>query len=158
MPVMIKETQATIQSVRGAIRKAEANLENIQNVTDPLAKHSASIVTKLDNSLGNLESLSSELDGFVQLATKQGGTLQKFASDPKLYENMNQSAETMTILIKNLEPIMRDVRIFSDKIARHPELIGVGGAFKGSSGIKEPSEAQQPKKVVRRPPPPLRRN
>ena len=150
MPLLMKETHATIKSVRNAIQKAEANLDNIQHVTNPLAKHSVSIVTKLDNSLGNLESLTSELDGFVQLATKEGGTIQKLVSDPKLYQNMNQSAESLSILMNNLEPIMRDVRIFSDKIARHPELIGVGGVFKGSSGLKDPSE-QPVRKVVRRP-------
>jgi phospholipid/cholesterol/gamma-HCH transport system substrate-binding protein len=33
---------------------------------------------------------------------------------------------------------VKDLRIFSDKVARHPELIGVSGALKGSSGLKDP--------------------
>ena len=44
------------------------------------------------------------------------------------------------------KPIVRDMRIFSDKVARHPELIGVGGALKGSSGLKDdvqPAPARQ---------------
>ncbi|MCA9147569.1 MAG: hypothetical protein KDB05_32570, partial [Planctomycetales bacterium] len=41
----------------------------------------------------------------------------------------------------------RDVRIFSDKVARHPELIGVSGALRGSAGIKEvPDDQQQTQK------------
>jgi phospholipid/cholesterol/gamma-HCH transport system substrate-binding protein len=31
---------------------------------------------------------------------------------------------------------VRDLKIFSDKVARHPEIIGVGGALRGSSGLK----------------------
>jgi phospholipid/cholesterol/gamma-HCH transport system substrate-binding protein len=29
------------------------------------------------------------------------------------------------------------VEIFADKLARHPELIGIGGAIRPSSGLKE---------------------
>jgi hypothetical protein len=32
--------------------------------------------------------------------------------------------------------MVKDLRIFADKIARHPEKIGVGGALKGDSGLK----------------------
>ena len=31
-----------------------------------------------------------------------------------------------------------DVEIFADKIARHPEALGVGGALRPSNGLKEP--------------------
>ena len=30
------------------------------------------------------------------------------------------------------------MEVFSDKIARHPELLGVSGAIKPSAGIKDP--------------------
>jgi phospholipid/cholesterol/gamma-HCH transport system substrate-binding protein len=45
------------------------------------------------------------------------------------------------MILRNLEPIMHDLRIFSDKVARHPELIGVSGALRGSSGLKDPEDA-----------------
>jgi len=32
--------------------------------------------------------------------------------------------------------------VFSDKVARHPELIGVSGALRGSSGLKYPEDAE----------------
>jgi hypothetical protein len=35
------------------------------------------------------------------------------------------------------EKITRDLEVFADKIARRPELIGVGGAFRPSSGLKD---------------------
>lgn len=156
MPRLVQETHTTIKAVKLAIQKAESSLANIEHVTQPLAKHSVSIVTKLDNSLTSLESLSSELNGFVQLATREGGTIQKLVAEPELYHNMNQSAESMTVLLKNLTPILNDIRIFSDKIARHPELIGVGGALKGSSGIKEASHEQEIRKITRKPRPLIR--
>ena len=35
-----------------------------------------------------------------------------------------------------LPPIVNDARVFTDKIARHPEVLGVRGAIKKSPGIK----------------------
>jgi len=143
LPKLAEETHDTIGAVRRAITNAEQNLKNIEELTDPLARHSASIVAKLDRSLGNLESLSAELNDFAQLMTKEDGTLRKLTVDPGLYQNLDRSASSLAVLLKNVEPIVRDLRIFSDKVARHPELIGVGGAFRGSSGLKDPPEAEK---------------
>ena len=33
--------------------------------------------------------------------------------------------------------MLRDVEIFADKLARHPELIGLAGVIRPSSGLKE---------------------
>jgi phospholipid/cholesterol/gamma-HCH transport system substrate-binding protein len=95
------------------------------------------MTAKLDHSLGQLDSLLTELNTFSQIVNSKNGTIQKFASDPALYENMNRSAASMAVVLRNLEPILADVRVFSDKVARHPELLGVSGALKGSSGIKD---------------------
>jgi phospholipid/cholesterol/gamma-HCH transport system substrate-binding protein len=73
-------------------------------------------------------------------------------SDPELYRNLSSSAGSLAVLLQNLEPIVRDMRIFSDKIARHPELIGVSGALRGSSGLKDPAEpAKAPLRVGHQP-------
>lgn len=142
LPKMVHETRETITVARASIQKIGENLDNLQRATDPLAEHSRAMVVKLDGSLGQLESLLTELNSFARLVNSEDGTLQRFAADPALYENLNHSAQALTILVQNLEPILRDVRIFSDKVARHPELLGVGGALKGSSGLKDVPEAQ----------------
>ena len=130
LPKMVDETHQTIAAVKNAIQKADENLDNLKNVTGPLAGRSTSIV--------NLESLTGELSDLAQMMAKKDGTVQKLVSDPELYQNLNRSAASMAVLLKNMEPIVHDLRIFSDKVARHPELIGVGGALKGSSGLKSP--------------------
>ncbi|QDU01664.1 MlaD family protein [Gimesia chilikensis] len=146
MPAMIESTQRTISSVEVAVQKAGQNLDNLSRVTDPLAKHSQSMVVKLDRSLSRLDAMMAELNSFTRALNQGDGSLKKFISDPDLYRNMNRSASSLTVLLNNLEPIARDIRIFSDRIARHPEILGVSGAMKGSSGIKESGE-QQPSRV-----------
>lgn len=144
LPALAKETRETITSAREtvvaartSIQKISESLDHISAATDPLAQHSAKMTAKLDHSLGQLDSLLTELNKFAQIVNNENGTIQRFASDPQLYDNMNRSAAAMAVVLRNLEPVLADVRIFSDKIARHPELLGVSGALKGSSGVKE---------------------
>ena len=145
MPAMIESTHRTISSVELAVKKAGENLDNLSQVTDPLAKHSQSMIIKLDRSLSRLDSIMAEMNTFTRALNQGDGSLKKFMSDPELYRNMSRSASSLTVLLNNLEPIARDVRIFSDKIARHPEILGVSGAMKGSSGLKDPQE--QPSRI-----------
>jgi phospholipid/cholesterol/gamma-HCH transport system substrate-binding protein len=136
LPEMMDETRQTVRAIRTAVVKADASLGNLAEVTAPLAKKSASIVAKLDGSVGNLELLLAELTQFSAALNRDQGTLKLLASDPQLYRNLNESAATMQIIMKNLEPTIRDLRSFADQVARHPEILGVGGALKGSSGLK----------------------
>ena len=159
LPEMVQETRDAIAAARESTQKIStnldklnANLDNVHKATSPLAERSTIMVTRLENGLIEMESLLTELNTFAQTVNQNDGTLQKFVSDPKLYENLNRSAGSLSMLLQNLEPTLRDLRIFSDKVARHPELLGVRGAISGSSGIKEvpaSREANRPG-VIRR--------
>lgn len=142
LPRLTEDTQKTIVGIQRAVEQAEGSLRNLNELTGPLAKRGESIAVSLDRTLSNVESLSTELNDFVQLISKGDGSIGKLATDPELYQNLNRSATSLAVLLKNLEPISRDLAIFSDKVARHPELLGVGGALRGSSGLKEPPPAQ----------------
>jgi phospholipid/cholesterol/gamma-HCH transport system substrate-binding protein len=138
LPVLVSETRDTIAAARGAVAQVEENLANLSEATDPLAEHSRTIVTRLDGSLYQLEGMLTELHQLAQVVNSGEGSLQRFSTDPELYDNLNRSAAAMAVLLQNLEPVMADMRIFSDRVARHPELLGVSGAIYGSTGIKDP--------------------
>jgi len=139
MPRLVTETESVIHTMQLAIKNANRNLENLAMTTKPLAEKSDSIVTQLDQTVRNLSKASREMNIFLTLLNRKDGTVRKLVEDPELYRNLNRSASSMAVLLKNVEPVMRDLRIFSDRIARHPELLGVSGAIKGSSGIKDPN-------------------
>jgi len=144
LPEMAEETKLTIVAARTSIQKMSENLDKLSAATDPLAAQSQSLVTHLDKSLSELESLLTEMNSVAKTVNKSDGTLRKFAEDPQLYNNLNRSATSLSLLLQNLEPIMSDVRIFSDKVARHPELLGIRGALSGSAGIKNPGDGVEP--------------
>jgi phospholipid/cholesterol/gamma-HCH transport system substrate-binding protein len=151
LPQLVQETRDTIAAAKVSVQRAgeslekvNANLDQVHAATAPLAEQSRNLVSRLDGGLIELEALLTELHAFAAMMNDEDGSLQKFASDPDLYDNLNRSASSLVVLLDNLEPTLRDVRIFSDKVARHPELLGVRGAISGSSGIKEvPAEERQ---------------
>jgi phospholipid/cholesterol/gamma-HCH transport system substrate-binding protein len=141
MPDMVRETQGAIKAIRSAISKADLALGNIAQVTAPLAERSESISASLDKSLVNVELLLTDLSKFARLMTEENGSLKMLATDPELYRNLNRSAGSLSTLLSNLQPIMEDMRVLSDKLARHPELLGVRGAIQGSTGLKSAEDA-----------------
>lgn len=142
LPVIAEEARLTITTAKDTIVKLSQNMEDIHQATAPLAGQSDLIVRKLAGSLIQLESLLSELNQFSQVLNEKDGTIRQLAADPELYQNLNHSAASLSVLLQNLNPILNDIRIFSDKIARHPEVLGVRGAVRGSSGLKESSEVE----------------
>ncbi|MFV0443158.1 MAG: MlaD family protein [Planctomycetaceae bacterium] len=150
LPDLVTETRETITAARLSVEQAgqslakvNSNLDQVQQATAPLAEHSRKLVSRLDGGLLQLESLLTELNTFAAVLNDKDGTLQRFTSDPRLYENLARSTAAMATLTENLEPTLRDLRIFADRVARHPEILGVSGAIQGSSGIKEAAEASR---------------
>jgi phospholipid/cholesterol/gamma-HCH transport system substrate-binding protein len=43
----------------------------------------------------------------------------------------------ITRIIPRLDRILRDMEIFADKVARHPESLGLGGVIRPGSGLKD---------------------
>jgi phospholipid/cholesterol/gamma-HCH transport system substrate-binding protein len=142
LPYLTSETQKTVSAVRGAVQKMDENLGNLSALTGPLSKRGVTLATHLENTLSNLELLTDQLAQFSKVLNSGDGSIHKMATDPDLYVNLDRSAQSAALLLQNLQPIIRDLRVFSDKVARHPELIGVSGVLKGSSGIKYPEEGE----------------
>lgn len=156
LPKLVNETHRTIAETRNAVATSRQvldgvnkNLVNLTQITEPVGRRSEQMVAKLDSSLTSLDQLMAELSRFAKLVNTKDGSLQKFASDPSLYDNLDRSSQSLAVLLRNVEPVLRDLREFSDKVARHPELLGVGGAVRPSTGLKD-TELLNPQKPVAR--------
>ena len=136
LPPLVEETRDTIAATRSAVVRADATLANVEGFTRPLAAKGVSVATRLDTTLANFERVSADLADLTGTLKNEEGSLAQMASDPSLYRNLDASAENLNLLLANLGPVLRDLRVFSDKIARNPELIGVRGALRGSDGEK----------------------
>ncbi|HIE98828.1 MAG: MlaD family protein [Fuerstiella sp.] len=137
LPELLMETRGTLRSVNAVIRQVESTMGNINTATAPLAQHSQAMVTRLNQSLGNIEVMTGELAVISKLVNRNDGTVRKLLTDPSVYHNLNSTAASLAVLLENLKPVVSDLQVFSDKVARHPEILGVRGVVRGSSGIKD---------------------
>ena len=136
LPKMMEDTRQAVQAFRTAAVKADAALGNLNEVTAPLAKRSERIAHRLEKSIASVETLMGELAIFSQTINDENGPLSRIMKDQQLARNIDESASSLQLIMRHLEAISKDLRVFSDKIARHPELLGVRGTFDGSTGIK----------------------
>lgn len=137
LPQLVNDTRTAIQSVSVTVQRMDKNMQYLDAAMRPLASNAKPMATRLNATLANLETLSGELAQFSKLLRNRDGSIQRLVADPSLYRNLNATAASLAVFLKNAEPVVSDLRIFSDKIARHPELIGVRGAIRGSSGLKQ---------------------
>lgn len=136
LPQLLQETRETIGRVNQTVASADRNLQNIEGFTRPLGQRGQYVVAELEQGAEKLNRLMNEMLMFSEALNSQQGSLGQLINNPDLYQNLNQAANNMAELTRQLRPIVTDARTFSDKIARHPELLGVRGAIQRSPGTK----------------------
>lgn len=133
---LIKESRVTVKQVTESLKKADVAFADMQKVMKPVGDKGPLILKNLEESTTNLNSTLKDLRELIQIVARSEGTVQKLLSDPGLYNNLNDSATMVTKILPRLDRILQDAETFADKLARHPELIGIGGAIRPSSGLK----------------------
>ena len=143
MPELFEDTRAAVNSMNNAFDNmnntmslADRNLRNLEGFTRPLGERGDEIFERIDRGAGRLDQLLEELTVFSAALNSREGSLGRLIDDRELYDNLNDAAVNIRDLTRNLQPVARDFRVFSDKVARHPEVLGVRGAISPSSGIK----------------------
>jgi phospholipid/cholesterol/gamma-HCH transport system substrate-binding protein len=134
---LIKDTRVTVKQVNETLKKADAALEDFQKAMKPFSEKSPSVLKNVDEATENLNKSLKDIRELVQVIARSDGTVQRLISDPALYNNLNDSAVMVTKILPRLDRILRDMEVFSDKLARHPELLGLRGAIVPSIGLKE---------------------
>jgi hypothetical protein len=78
----------------------------------------------------NLDAALRDINQFTQRLGQGEGTVARLLDDPQLYWSAVQSLENIERLTQRLEPILNDVRVFTDKVARDPGgQVGIRGAL-----------------------------
>lgn len=136
LPKVLQNTGEAMKGLRNTIALADENLSNLKAVTGPLAERGDELVESIDGSFRKLDQLLGEFAEFTRKLNSNEGTIAQLLNNPELYENVNQAAVNLERLTRDLRPIVKDARVFMDKVARHPEDLGVRGLIQRRSGIK----------------------
>jgi ABC-type transporter Mla subunit MlaD len=119
-------------------------IADVRAVTRPLAARSDELVTAVTESAEQLNKAIAEVRGLLQAFGRGNGTIQKLLADPTVYQNLDDAAGSLARVLARAEKIGRDLEVFADKVARRPELIGIGGVVRPSSGLKDAPGAGLP--------------
>ncbi|HRX79319.1 MAG TPA: hypothetical protein P5307_09680, partial [Pirellulaceae bacterium] len=127
LPKIFNDVQLTMSQARDAManfervgKKAEQNLDNLAEFTGPLGQKGEQLMNDLGRSVQNLEEISSQLVVFTQAINSSDGTLGKFINDRELYDDLRETIGNFHAASRRLEPILRDVRIITDKVSVDP--------------------------------------
>ncbi len=130
---VLRETKETVNAFEGVGRAAEDAMQNVADFTEPLGREGEKIVGDAVRTLNNLDLLVTDLRQVSARMTSGQGTLNKLLNDDELYYSVQRTVQNVEQLTRRLQPIMDDVRIFSDKVARDPRQLGVAGAINGKA-------------------------
>lgn len=135
-PELFRQTKDTLHRMNGTIALVDKNLKNMEGFTEPLGERGKSIMDEVDRAADKLDRLMGELLVFSESLNRGEGSLAQLIHNPDLYQNLNRAASNIEAMSEELRPIIWNARVFSDKIARHPEILGVRGALQRNAGTK----------------------
>ncbi|MCO8125437.1 MlaD family protein [Stieleria sp. TO1_6] len=126
----------TIQSAQRSFATAERAIDNIEQITKPIAANSDELVAQILTSLRSVDRTLQQVDTLSTTLNNSNGTFRRFLEDEDIYWQVRRTIENVEQATAKIRPILDDVRVFSDKIARDPRQIGVRGALdKRGSGL-----------------------
>jgi phospholipid/cholesterol/gamma-HCH transport system substrate-binding protein len=135
-PNIIKETREAIGGFKTTLETADRNLKNVEGLTKPLGQRGEQLVNNIDRTTAKLDSVLDQMSQFTRALNDPNGSLGQLLSNPQLYQHIESAVANVDQLTRDLRPIVKDAKVFADKIARHPEILGARGAIRPSSGIK----------------------
>jgi phospholipid/cholesterol/gamma-HCH transport system substrate-binding protein len=149
LPAAVRDVRNTmqdagqvLQSFDKVILSADKNLRNLEGLTEPLGRSGQDLIDAALTAVEGVDRLMEEINVFGRSITTSTGTVGQLLNDRELYDNFNNLAANANALIwqlneraKDLRPILGDIRVFTDKVAREPGRV-VGGALNRGPGVK----------------------
>lgn len=118
----------TLRTIEGTFKSAERTIRNVEKFSEPLAENGDEIVMQVLTSLRNIDRALAQAEAFGASLNNNNGTLKRLLEDDEMYWQVRRTIENIEQASSRIKPILDDVRIFSDKVARDPRQLGVRGA------------------------------
>ncbi len=138
LPTAVVNVGNAAKDMSGAMVDAKEQIDRLDGFTKYFQENGNGerMARTVDAVTDDLDRILKNLNKFAEKINDPNGSLSQLASDPELYQHVSRTVQNIDALTRQLQPILDDVRAFTDKIARHPEVLGVRGAIQRSPGIK----------------------
>ncbi len=133
-----KITAPLVERADPIARNLDAALADIRKLTGPFAERSEKLASGLERSLDQFNRLLGDVNALMRVIDQCDSTLRRLISDPSLYIHLDEAVCALLKLTPRLDRILKDFEVFADKLARHPESLGLGGVVHPSTGLKDP--------------------
>lgn len=134
--LLMRDSRDTLKQVNSSLKQIDQVMTNLDKVTRPLADRGDTLARNLEEITVRLNKVLADMQDITKAFGQNDGTLQRLLSDPALYNNLDSLLCGLARQVPRLERILKDAEVFADKIARHPEALGVGGVVRPGSGVK----------------------
>jgi len=141
---LLDEAERTVKNFDRRTELTADVLADVRTLTKPLAARSETLVRDVAESAAHLNKILTEVREVIRAFARENGPVQKLLTDPTVYHNIDAATASLARVLVRAEKIAKDLEVFADKVARRPELIGVGGVVRPSSGLKNSPFAPTP--------------
>ena len=107
----------------------DRTIVNVEKFTEPLAARGEELIAQVLVSFANLDNALIQINAFGELVNNSDGTLRKLIQDDEIYYQVKRTISNVENASVRIRPILDDVRVFTDKLARDPRELGVKGAL-----------------------------
>lgn len=141
---LLDEAQKTVQNFDRRTALTADVLADIRALTQPLGQRGPALTADIAEAAASLNKVLAEVRELTRAFGRENGTIQKLLTDEGLYKNLEAASCELARVLARADKIAKDLEVFADKVARRPELIGIGGAVRPSSGLKDSPFAPLP--------------
>jgi phospholipid/cholesterol/gamma-HCH transport system substrate-binding protein len=141
-----ENVNGTLKVANGTLKNVDDTLSNVNGFAATLNKEGPEIVGKVKSSLESVDKFLGDIKKFTKQFENiqdNNGTIAKLLNDDEIYNSLLSTARNVQEVSVRLEPLMDDIRLFTDAVARDPGVLGVRGAldrrpsktgYKGNAG------------------------
>ncbi len=141
---LLDEAEKSVKNFDARTAELPDAIKDIRAVVRPLGTRSEVLTKDVSEAAATLNLVLTDVREVVRAFARENGTAQRLLTDPTLFNNIDAAAASLARVLARAERIAGDLEVFADKVARRPELIGVGGVVRPSSGLKDSPFAPTP--------------
>ena len=135
--ILLDRAEGTLKELNARLAEAKGVFGNLEKATKPIADNAEPVMKNIAAAAENLSKTLVDARSAIAGFNKAEGSFGKILNDPQLYNQLVDAASNLNRTLIRAEKIAKDLEVFADKVARKPETIGIGGALRPSTGLKE---------------------
>ncbi len=135
--ILLDRAEGTLKELNARLAEAKGVFGNLEKATKPIADNAEPVMKNIAIAAEGLAKTLADARGAIAGFNKAEGSFGKILNDPQLYNQLVDAASNLNRTLIRAEKIAKDLEVFADKVARKPETIGIGGALRPSTGLKE---------------------